>query len=63
MTLMFAYCRKELKRAPRAFRCSTCKGKIELGSIYTKTNWGRYCNSCSKKLPSQEQMLEALGAR
>jgi len=61
MTLRFMYSIKEPRRSPRAFRCSACKGKVEMGSVYIKTNWGRYCNSCGKKLPSAEQMLQALG--
>lgn len=63
MTRKFFYTMKEQKRAPRAFRCSGCKGKVEQGSIYTKTNYGRYCNSCAKRLPSEEQMLQTLEAR
>ena len=53
---------KELKRAPRSFKCSNheCRKTIEQGSIYIKTNTGRYCVSCGKKLPSVEQVEEAL---
>lgn len=51
---------KELKRAPRSFKCSTCRGLIEQGSMYVKTNYGRYCVSCGRKVPTAEQAAENL---
>jgi len=59
MTL-WKYPIKEQKRAPRSFHCSKCRTTIVRGSIYIKTNTGRYCVSCGKKLPKVEQVEEAL---
>jgi transcription elongation factor Elf1 len=59
MTLV-KYPIKENRRAPRSFKCSGCKAKIVRGSIYVKTNSGRYCVSCGSKLPSVEQVENAL---
>ena len=59
MTL-WKYPIKEAKRAPRSFHCSGCRKAIVRGSIYIKTNYGRYCVSCGKKLPSVKQVEEIL---
>ena len=58
----------EAKRAPRSFKCCNfgnsfrkdCKGTIEQGDIYWKTNYGRYCDSCGKKLSTVDEVNQVL---
>ena len=54
---------KESKRAPRSLKCSSCGRTIEQGRIYTKTNWGRYYDSCANRIPSQQAMAKNLEER
>jgi len=47
MTTTWYYPSIDVKKAPKAIRCSGCSLEIAKGKRYYRHNHGRYCKKCS----------------